>query len=259
VLDCISWEGVDDIVCLGDIVGYNASPNQCVALLRSHSVRSISGNHDRAAIGRKDIAAFGAVARRAVEWTRSTLVDESREYLANLPAHLLVDDGFFAVHGALHPEPNDDLHLSNDTRVGRSFEELATGRFGSNICFFGHSHRPAIYEYRAGVLRHIAATEASIRPDALYLINPGSVGQSRDRDWRAAYAVFDAEGRSVHLRRVPYDIARTESGARAAGLAASQGWRARTEDRVRAEVDRVRDFAAGRVRAMRRVFTPPFA
>jgi predicted phosphodiesterase len=253
VLASIAREGVDHVVCLGDIVGYGASPNECVALLRDRGIRSISGNHDRAAVGTKDTARFGAAARRAIEWTRSVIRDENREYLAHLPPHLLVDDRFFTVHGALHPEPNDDLHLSNDARVGRSLEELVTGRFGSNLCFFGHSHRAAIHECRAGTVRRIEAAETIVRPDAYYLINPGSVGQSRDRDWRAAYAVFDTDRASVALRRVLYDRMRTETGVRAFGLGTADGWFDRSADWIRSRVDRTRDLVVDRVRRHRRI------
>ena len=143
---------------------------------------------------------------------------ESVRYLAGLPSTLLVDERFFAVHGALHPEPNDDLHLSSDLRVLCSMRELATGRFGSKICFFGHTHRPAIYEYRDGGLLRIAATTFVLRADAHYLVNPGSVGQSRDGDWRAGYATFDSESRRLELRRVEYDAASVERRSIACGL-----------------------------------------
>ena len=155
---------------------------------------------------------------------------QNREYLAALPATLLVDGRFFAVHGALHPQPNDELHLSNDARVARSFEELATGRFGSTICFFGHNHRPAIYEHKKGGFHRIAAPRARLLPDAHYLINPGSVGQPRDGNWRAAYGIFDSELREFEIRRVPYDIVRAEQSSWAARLSKSESVRARAAD-----------------------------
>lgn len=250
VLAAIEHDGVDSIVCLGDLVGYNANPNACVDLVKARGMRSIAGNHDRAAVGAKDTSRFGPAARRALEWTRAALTEESREYLAGLPSTLLIDGRFFVVHGALHPEPNDDLHLTNDVRVARSFEELVSGRFGSKICFFGHTHRPVIYERRAGALRRMEDAHAILSPDAHYLVNPGSVGQSRDGDPRAAYALFDADGGGVELRRVPYDRASTEHGARAAGLLSSESLPARSAHWLRARLDQGRDLVLDRVKTL---------
>jgi diadenosine tetraphosphatase ApaH/serine/threonine PP2A family protein phosphatase len=213
-------------------------------MLRASGAVAISGNHDRAALGRIDSATFGRAARLALEWTRARLTDESREYLASLPSTDLVDEKFYIVHGALHPEPNDQLHLSTAPRVARSFEELATGRFGSNICFFGHTHRPVIYEYRAKQVRTVEETDAMLLPDAHYLVNPGSVGQSRDGDWRAAYAIFDAELRRVELRRVAYDMARSECDTRAEGLSDVESWPARSLAWLERRIDTGRDVIA---------------
>jgi diadenosine tetraphosphatase ApaH/serine/threonine PP2A family protein phosphatase len=250
VLDHISRDGVDRVVCLGDIVGYNASPNACVETLRALGTVSIAGNHDRAAVGAKSTERFGRSARRALEWTRPRLTEENRDYLAALPSHLLVDDRFFVVHGALHPEPNDELHLSSDARVARSLEELVTGRFGSNLCFFGHSHLPVIYELRKGRMRRLGDSDAVLLPDGHYLVNPGSVGQSRDGDWRAAYALFDTERSRVELRRVPYDVARVEHSTRLEGLAQPERWPAASRDWLEKQIDRGCDRLLHRVRRL---------
>lgn len=218
VLGAIDHGPADTIVCLGDIVGYNANPNECVELLRRSGARSIVGNHDRAAIGVKDASDFGTLGRRAIRWTRSVLTGESARFLASLPTELSVDGRFFAVHGALHPEPNDDLHLSTEARVTKSLHALATGRFGSNVCFFGHTHRAVVWELRRGQVRCHTGSELELLPHAHYLINPGSVGQPRDGDQRAAYALYDAERRSVRFCRVTYDFEAAESRTRAMGL-----------------------------------------
>jgi len=218
VLQNIQRERIDQVVCLGDIVGYNASPNEVVELVLDRGICSIAGNHDRAATYQKDAANFGALGRRAIEWTRRTLRPELTHFLGSLPSQLLVDGRFFAVHGALHPQPNDELHLSNDARVARSFQELLTGRFGAKICFFGHTHRAVIYEHARGILARRSHPVVELEPGAHYMINPGSVGQPRDGDPRAAYAVFDSAKATVELKRVDYDVNRAARRARAEGL-----------------------------------------
>jgi predicted phosphodiesterase len=218
VLATVNEDGVNGVVCLGDIVGYNASPNECIGVVRASRFRCIAGNHDRAAVGTKDTKNFGASAKAAIEWTRDVLTDDNRDYLRSLPSTLVVDGEFLVVHGALHPDPNDDLHLSTDSRVARSFSELATGRFGSKVCFFGHTHRPVIYEGDARGFRRIERESCRLSSAAYYLINPGSVGQSRDGDERAAYALFDTATRTLELRRIEYDVESAERRARAAGL-----------------------------------------
>jgi predicted phosphodiesterase len=219
VLACIERDGVDEILCLGDIVGYAASPNECVRLLRATGARSIAGNHDRAAAGVKDLVDFGERARRAIAWTRTHLTEDNLEFLRGLPSTLLTEERLFLVHGALHPAPNDDLHLSTPARVARSLAELATGRFGAKLCFFGHTHRPAVYSYRGGRAHPLQGPTHVLADDAHYLVNPGSVGESRDGDVRAAYALFDTRERRLELRRIEYDVSSAERRRRAHGLA----------------------------------------
>lgn len=240
----IDHDRVERVVCLGDLVGYNARPNECVELVRRRRVRCLAGNHDRAAIGVKDPASFGAGARRAIEWTRSALSAEHRDFLRTLPTHELVDGRFFAVHGALHPEPNDDLHLSNDVRVQKSFDELVTGRFGAKLCFFGHTHRPVAYEHARGAFRRLRDGVVDLHPDAHYLINPGSVGQPRDGDPRAAYVVFDSREMTVELRRVEYDVAKNLEHTRRAGLASEKSAATRSVDWLLAQMDKMRDYVS---------------
>jgi len=217
VFRAIDGLAVDRIVCLGDIVGYHANPNECIVLLETAQAVCIAGNHDRAAIGRKDTARFGTKARSAIAWTKTVLTDRSREFLENLPLsrHVPTDtDGshaagletYFCVHAALHPEPNDDIHLSSDDKIAQSLALLAEGRFGARLCFFGHTHRAIIHAH-SGFDWH------SITPDAYgldatqfhYLVNPGSVGQPRDSDGRAAFLTFDTRNAALEFHRTPYD------------------------------------------------------
>jgi predicted phosphodiesterase len=209
---------VDRIVSLGDVVGYYADPGACLELLRRSGAHSIAGNHDRAATGAKDPVDFGETARRAVLWTRGVLGAEDRAFLDALPVWDHVDD-FLIVHAALHPEPNEDLHLSTRARVEHSLDVLASGRFGKRLCFFGHTHRPVIHELRDG--RYTLRSKPDIlelSPDAAYLVNPGSVGQPRDGDQRASFVVYDSRAGTLAFHRVEYDRARCLQKAQAVGL-----------------------------------------
>jgi diadenosine tetraphosphatase ApaH/serine/threonine PP2A family protein phosphatase len=216
--------GATRILCLGDMVGYNADPDACIARLREAGALCISGNHDRAVTGALDPADFGAAARRAVRWTQAQLSPEGTHFLAGLPQLLLVD-GLLLVHGALHPHPNDRLHLSTRARVRSSLRALQRGRYGERACFFGHTHRQAMHEARPGpcgalLPRSLHRGGLRLRPgeSGRYLINPGSVGQPRDGDPRAAYALYDSESSLLLLRRVPYDTEACRRKAARAGL-----------------------------------------
>lgn len=224
-------EGAGAIVCLGDIVGYHADPEACIALLRAHDAIAIAGNHDRVAAGLAEPHDFGDVARHAILWTRARLSREGRAYLAALPLTRVVAGRFLLFHGALHPTPNADLHLSRASRVRRSIEALEQGPWGVRLAFFGHTHRVAVHEARGGVVRDVAVRNPhrengslaggatmSLSEGAYHLVNPGSVGQPRDGDPRAAYALFDAAAGLLCLRRVPFDHAACAAKATAAGL-----------------------------------------
>ena len=219
VLERIDRLGVREIRCLGDIVGYHADPEACVRLLMDTGVESLAGNHDRAVAGSESALDFGARARRAVRWTRERLSQKSLSFLRTLRVSELVPGRYFAVHAALHPEPNDRLHLSTRERVRASLLELATGRFGSMLCLFGHTHRPVVHRLegpRVVSLDLDRPGRVKLDPGVPTLLNPGSVGQPRDGDPRAAFAVLD--GDSVELLRVEYDVRACHDKARRAGL-----------------------------------------
>lgn len=209
---------IDRVFCLGDLVGYHADPNACVELARLRKIRCITGNHDRAAVGMKNPRHFGSAGRHAIRWTRRVLSEENRRFLGELPVWDIVDGCFVAVHGALHPAPNEDLHLSTDERVVASFARLSQSDFGASVCFYGHTHWPISHEWRHGRLTVSYGHTVAIRPGSLYLINPGSVGQPRDGDGRASFAIFDAVERTVVFHRVPFDAMSCRTKAHAAGL-----------------------------------------
>ncbi len=231
VLDAARERGADRIVCAGNIVGYNADPNAVVARLREASAICIAGNHDRVAAGLAEPTHFGAVARRAVLWTRVHLSAESRAFLASLPLQAVVDGSFLVFHGALTPSPDPDLHMSSDARISRSIQALRDGPWQVRLAFFGHTHRRAVHEAHGEAWRSREASMIELFSGAHYLVNPGSVGQPRDGDPRAAFALLEVGGPGreagadpgsepsrVRFFRVPFDSAACMAKAARAGL-----------------------------------------
>jgi predicted phosphodiesterase len=252
VLASDALRAADALICLGDSVGYYTNPNECVDAVRQHSSVCIAGNHDLAAVGRLDPSDFGRHARLAVDWTRPRLSAENRAYLSALPFSALVGDAFVCVHGALHPEPNPILHLSNAARIELSFERLRSGAFGANVCFFGHTHRAVAYAHDGQRVHVLAGAELDLPPGGSYLINPGSVGQPRDGDGRAAYAVFDSARRRLEFHRVAFDMRPVLERAQRAGLLREPTLAERTRDVLGEGADLTRRAAGRAVHAARR-------
>jgi predicted phosphodiesterase len=210
--------GADRILCLGDIVGYNTDPEDCIALLRAHDAIAIAGNHDRAVTGQLATEGWPAVAERAVQWTREYLSDDARNYLATLPSKT-VAEGIVMVHGALHPETGSEMVRLDTIEARRlSFAALATHPSGARICAFGHTHQAGIFEQN-GEGERALPDGTVLREDRLYLVNPGTVGHPRSADLRATWLMFDTVTRRLTLRRVDYDYAASFAKTRRAGLA----------------------------------------
>jgi len=219
-LDDIAWRGADRIVCLGDIVGYNTKPAECIALIRHADALCIAGNHDLAVCGRITTKDFGSTAARAVAWTRDRLSQSDLHFLGSLPLKANIGGQVIAVHGALHPQIDcATIRLDNDERRMQSFRALIADPSGARLCAFGHTHRAGIYELRHGRAARQPERNFRLRDDAYYLINPGTVGQPRGGDRRASYMVLDLEHRTLTLHRVTYDAAAPLAATRKAGLA----------------------------------------
>jgi len=202
----IAGIGADRIVCLGDIVGYNSNPAECIALLREVGALCIAGNHDRAVTRQTPTDDFNSFAVRAVTWTRRQLSPEQVVWLTALPLKATVDDQLVMVHGALHVDKGCDVvRLETDERRRLSLEALKAHPSGARVCAFGHTHRLGIYEYRDGFVDRLDGDHVMLRSDAHYLLNPGTIGEPRSDERRATYMVFDTERRSVRIRRVEYD------------------------------------------------------
>jgi predicted phosphodiesterase len=221
VLGRIAELTVDDIVCLGDIVGYNANPNECVDIIRSKKIVSVLGNHDVAVSGREEPDRFNALAQSAVFWTREHLTLENRLFLRNLPPETWVGD-FILVHGSIH-DTNRYL-LSRDAAVD-NFHLLAGLSGDLKLCFFGHTHISMAFIDLQGSISSDRSTELFLSSGMRYLINPGSVGQPRDGDPRASFLVYDTNDRTVRFFRVEYDIKKCQDKVVQAGLPPQLAWR----------------------------------
>lgn len=214
VLDDIERRGgVEKVWCLGDIVGYGPDPHECIELLRQTNHICVAGNHDWAAISKIDTAEFNPDAAAACHWTAQQLSSADVEYLENLPL-VIEEDDFTLVHGSPR-EPIWEYLISN----GIAKENFA--HFKSQFCLVGHSHAPLVFSYNESGACSSSQFSANIGL-ALgrnrLIINPGGVGQPRDSDPRASYAIYDSETRLIRLYRVPYDIRSTQDKMVAYGL-----------------------------------------
>jgi predicted phosphodiesterase len=202
VLARIDALGADEIVCLGDIVGYNADPNECLDIIRTMDIRCILGNHDACASGLEEPDSFNPAARRAVLWTRAELTGEHRVFLKSLPREQRVGD-VFLFHGSIH-DTNRYILYMND--AADNFTELAGMGSSLRIGFFGHTHMRAVLSCYRKAVSVERAPDLKLVEKKRYLINPGSVGQPRDSDPRASFLVYDSDDHRVTFNRVDYDI-----------------------------------------------------
>jgi diadenosine tetraphosphatase ApaH/serine/threonine PP2A family protein phosphatase len=207
VLEALDEARVERIICCGDVVGYGASPNECVALLRAREIPTILGNHDAAVLSDAQISFFNEMARDAVLWTRNSLSPENLVWLHERPMTMTVGEAFF-----VHASPRDPPEWNYVLTYPEA--RIAFRHFRRRFCFIGHSHQPFFIALHGEDLIHLRASEVPIEDDTRYLVNVGSVGQPRDHDPRAACVIADfAEGR-LSLIRVDYDIARAQEKIR---------------------------------------------
>jgi diadenosine tetraphosphatase ApaH/serine/threonine PP2A family protein phosphatase len=214
VLDAFEREGVERVLSVGDVVGYGAAPRECIALLRERDVQVVRGNHDAAVTGQIDLLYFNAVARQAVLWTQMVLSQEELAWLTDLP-YTLHTEHCSVAHGTLHkPELFDYIQSTTD---GDPSLDVMT----RPVCFVGHTHVPlTLLRQRDDPLRtaYTTSDELDLTESRHALVNVGSVGQPRDEDPRAAYAIFDSDLERVWIRRVSYDIEQEAQRIRRAGL-----------------------------------------
>ncbi len=197
-------------VCLGDVVGYNANPSECVQIIQELECPVVKGNHDEQASIEDSTEGFNELAEEAIGWTREHLSAEEKKWLAELRLTRQVRD-FTIVHSTLDT-PQQWGYVFNDLDAIASFTYQHT-----SLCFFGHTHWPTAF-VRDDNVRRISTDHIQMAPGKKYFINTGSVGQPRDRDWRAAYCIYDSERHVIEQRRVEYDLATTQRKIRQAGL-----------------------------------------
>jgi predicted phosphodiesterase len=216
VLSELQRRGVERLACLGDVVGYNADPDECVQLLRQRGAIIIAGNHDLIGTRRLDFRRCSNNAEYALRNTRRRLASASAEFLATLPATHRLEEDVVLVHGGVR---DVQQYMTTPTHIRQNAEFLRTDFPGARLCFFGHSHQQKVYQVRDDQVEEIKAEGRVVLPrEASYFVNPGSVDASRKREQKAAEcAIFESGDWSLEFLRVRYDCASTEAKAAVLG------------------------------------------
>jgi len=214
VLAALNGDGVDCVLCGGDLVGYAAEPAACVDAVRAACHGVVAGNHDWAVVGKFPSDWFHEAAQAAIRWTAEHLGESTRQYLSDLPL-TWSDSHVTLAHGTLH-EPGAFHYLFD---AGIAAESLAVQR--TPVAFVGHTHVPVTFMNEvSGDVRLLRGNVVHLQPGARYLVNVGSVGQPRDQHPEAAYCLYDTDRQRLEFRRVPYPVAQVQAKIRAAGLPA---------------------------------------
>ena len=210
VLEDAKKQNCTHYVCLGDVVGYNANPKECLDIIRDTGMPCVKGNHDEYCSSETNLEGFNPHAAEAIQWTRQQLTEEDRQWLKELKYIRLVAS-FQVVHAT----------LDGPQRWGYVFDRLAAAASftyrNTAVCFFGHTHVPVAF-IRDSVVRGGTYSKFKIEPGRKYFVNVGSVGQPRDGNPKAAYAIYDMDEGSVELRRLDYEISAAQAKIMAAGL-----------------------------------------
>lgn len=214
VLSRLADQDIDRYLCLGDIVGYGPKPNECCEIIRGLDGIILRGNHDVAAVQPGAERWFTPAATASILWTREQLTPANREFLLGLEPRREVD-GAHLCHGALF---DPEFYTTTVQDAAQSFERMT-----EPICFFGHTHYAewfALKSPEALPTQHpmVDGGVLQVAPDRKYMLNPGSVGQPRDGNSMAAFAVWDADAATIAIHRIPYNIQATQDSMEMAGL-----------------------------------------
>ena len=210
VLDDISAQNATHIVCLGDVVGYNARPKECLKIVRDMNIPCVKGNHDEYCSTDNHLEGFNPHAADAVHWTRNQLSEDDKKWLRELK-YTRMAANFTMVHATLDA-PDRWGYVFDKLAAAASFPYQTT-----QMCFFGHTHVPVAF-MRDTVVRGGTYSKFKIDPSKKYFINVGAVGQPRDNNPKSAYVMYDMEAGTIELRRLEYDIAAAQAKIREAGL-----------------------------------------
>jgi len=200
VLKAYESEAIDTFICTGDLVGYGAFPKECVDITRDTCEHIVAGNHDFAVCEKLSLEFFNSYAKSAVLWTREALTEEDLEYLRNLPLVVPVDEDTTLAHATIYDSHAFD-YIQTQYDAHLSLQELQT-----TCGFVGHSHIPITFYLRDGAVSWTMETVIDLEQNEKVLVNVGSVGQPRDENPQAAYAIFDTDERKIWIKRIDYDI-----------------------------------------------------
>lgn len=210
VLEDCKKQQVTHYACLGDVVGYNANPKECLDIVRAMNMPCVKGNHDEYCSTEEHLEGFNPAAAEAVNWTRKQLTEEDRLWLRELKYTRMVTN-FTIVHAT----------LDGPQRWGYVFDKLAAAASftyqNTSVCFFGHTHVPVAF-MKDSMVRGGTYSKFKLEPGKKYFVNVGAVGQPRDNNPKAAYVVYDTNEATIELRRLDYDIPAAQKKILAAGL-----------------------------------------
>ena len=210
VLEDCKQQQVTHYACLGDVVGYNANPKECLDIVRTMNMPCVKGNHDEYCSSEEHLEGFNPAAAKAVNWTRKQLTEDDRQWLRDLKYTRMVTN-FTIVHAT----------LDGPQRWGYVFDKLAAAASltyqNTSVCFFGHTHVPVAF-MKDSVVRGGTYSKFKTEPGKKYFVNVGAVGQPRDSNPKSAYVVYDTDDGTIEIRRLEYDIATAQKKILAAGL-----------------------------------------
>jgi predicted phosphodiesterase len=208
--------GIDRILCLGDIVGYNADPDECAEELRRRKAIAIAGNHDLIGTGRLDFARCSNKAMHSLKRTRRLIGNDTAAWLRQLPANKVIEDHVVLVHGGVR---DVEQYMVTPALIAQNAAFLRTDFPDARLCFFGHSHEQKVYAVQEKSVVEVSPVgRVQLEKSRVYFVNPGSVdAQRKSRHKLAEFAILDTVGWSVEFLRLPYDAAVTEAKAAAFG------------------------------------------
>jgi predicted phosphodiesterase len=212
VVEAYKKESIDKYFCIGDVVGYGANPRECIERVSRFVTLTVAGNHDRGSVNLFPLSYFNPLAAEALLWTNRQLDSGCAYFLESLKL-VYQDSDFTLTHGTLD-EPQQFNYMLDNNTAGKTFRLLDT-----DICFVGHTHMAGIFQKdKNGNVTYLRKPTLSIEEANTYIVNAGSVGQPRDGNNKAAFCIYDTALKTVEIKRVPYDIAKTRKKIIDAGL-----------------------------------------